>query len=412
MFHAYHIHAADLILGMVVVSSTLVQFDLTDMLAWLSYLAGVLLLGVLALLFVFCAGYAVYFLFSLPRRRLERAMVFLNLVDAGIRRGVPPEDTIRSAARCCDDSVSVRYHLLAGWVERGADWREAVAKVPRLMPPSITELLLLTDRIGGWDKIFPLCQRKLADVLSQLRARQSCLSPSIIILPLPIIYVSMILTVIIMPKFRAIAADYDVPLFSLWDRIAGFSLPAMALLAGLALLPMFILLAHIGGPRLWSWLPKTCVSPGDFLAWLVPWERQRLQRDFAAVLGLMLDAGVAEREAVELAARGTANAILKRKAAEVMAALAAGQPLTEALSLIDARGELKWRFQQAAEVGTRFETALAGWCNALQARADQLQQTGMQILSVGLLLINALFVGLIVFDLFRVLIQITEQALE
>jgi type II secretory pathway component PulF len=308
--------------------------------------------------------------------------------------------------------MSVRFHLLAGWVEQGADWRVAVAKVPRLMPPSITELLLLTDRIGGWDKIFPICQRKLADVLSQLRARQSCLSPSIIILPLPILYISIVLTVIIIPKFHAIAADYEVSLFSMWDRFEGVPLPAIVLLAGLALLPLFILLMHIGGPRLWSWLPQTRVPPGDLLAWLVPWERQRLQRDFAAVLGLMLDAGVAEREAVELAARGTANAILKKKAAAMMAALAAGQPLTEALSLMDPRGELKWRFQQAAEGGTRFETALAGWCDALQARADQLQQTGMQILSVGLLLINALFVGLIVFDLFRVLIQITEQALE
>jgi len=412
MFNGYHIITADLVLGMVGVLPTSVQFDLTDMLAWLFYLAGVLLLGALALGFVFSAGYAVYFLFSLPRRRLERAMVFLNLVDAGIRRGVTPEDTIRSAAGCGDDSVSVRFHLLAGWVEQGADWRVAVAKVPRLMPPSITELLLLTDRIGGWDKIFPICQRKLADVLSQLRARQGCLSPSIIILPLPILYISIILTVIIIPKFHSIAADYEVPLFTIWDWFEGVPLSAIVMLAGLALLPLFILLMHIGGPRLWSWLPKTRVPPGDLLAWLVPWERQRLQRDFAAVLGLMLDAGVAESEAVELAARGTANAILKKKAAAVMAALAAGQPLTEALSLIDARGELKWRFQQAAEGGTRFETALAGWCDALQARADQLQQTGMQLLSVGLLLINALFVGLIVFDLFRVLIQITEQALE
>jgi Flp pilus assembly protein TadB len=99
MFNGYHIIVADLIFGNVGVSTTSYQFDLTELLAWLSYLAGILLLGALALAFVFSAGYAVYFLFSLPRRRLERAMVFLNLVDAGIRRGVPPEDTIRSAAR-------------------------------------------------------------------------------------------------------------------------------------------------------------------------------------------------------------------------------------------------------------------------------------------------------------------------
>jgi type II secretory pathway component PulF len=148
------------------------------------------------------------------------------------------------------------------------------------------------------------------------------------------------------------------------------------------------------------------------LDWYIPWQKQRLQRDFAAVLGLLLDAGVPEGEAVELAAKGTANKVLKRKAAQVKAALAQGQPLVEALRLIDARGELHWRFEQAAAGGTRFETALAGWCDALQAKADQMEQTFTHVVSVLLLLFNAFLVGAIVIYIFRVLILITEKGLE
>ncbi|MCD6050079.1 MAG: hypothetical protein K0Q55_1482, partial [Verrucomicrobia bacterium] len=119
----------------------------------------ILLIGVM----IFGAGYSLYFLFSLPRRRLERAMIFLNIVDSGIRRNVTPEETIKSAAACCDNSVSVRFHLLAAWIERGATWREAVGLVPRLLPPRVMEMLLMADRVGGWSKIFPVCQRQLAD---------------------------------------------------------------------------------------------------------------------------------------------------------------------------------------------------------------------------------------------------------
>ena len=155
-----------------------------DVLTSLFLLAVVLLTVVLVMGLVLAVSYCLYYLFSLPRRRMERAIVFLRLVDAGIRRGVTPEETIKSAAACQDRSTGVRFHLLAAWIERGATWREAVGLVPRLLPPSIKEMLLLADRAGGWQKIYPLCQRQMADVLSQLRSRQSCLSPSLLLPPL------------------------------------------------------------------------------------------------------------------------------------------------------------------------------------------------------------------------------------
>lgn len=361
---------------------------------------------------VFAVSYGMYYLFSLPRRRMERAMIFLRLVDSGIRRGVTPEETIKSAAACEDSSTGVRFHLLAAWIERGSTWREAVGLVPRLLPPSITEMLLLADRAGGWQKIYPVCQRKLADVLSQLRSRQTCLSPSILLPPLPIMFITSLITVVVLPKFRAIARDFDAEIFSFWQWFGGLSSPIFLLLLAFASLPLLTLLLHVGGPRLAGFFARLPQPPGDWLDWLLPWQRKRLQRDFAALLGVLLDARVPEPEAVELAARGTANAIVKRRAGEVCRALAAGQPLVEALGRMDDRSELRWRFEQAAAGGTRFEDALAGWCDALQARADQLQQTAMHLFATCLLFCNALLVGLLAYDVFYVLIQITEKGLE
>lgn len=383
-----------------------------DVLTSLFLLAVVLLTVVLVMGLVLAVSYCLYYLFSLPRRRMERAIIFLRLVDAGIRRGVTPEETIKSAAACQDRSTGVRFHLLAAWIERGATWREAVGLVPRLLPPSIKEMLLLADRAGGWQKIYPLCQRQMADVLSQLRSRQSCLSPSLLLPPLPILYITGVITIFILPKFRAIARDMDVEFFSVWQWFGTMSVLLFAVLLACSSIPLIVLLVHVGGPRLSGFFSSLPQPPGDWLDWLIPWQRRRLQRDFAALLGLLLDARVSEAEAVELAARGTANVIIKRRAALVCQALAAGQPLVEALGRLDDRGELRWRFEQAAAGGVRFEDALAGWCDALQARADQMQQTAMHLFATGLLFCNALLVGTLAYDVFYVLIQITEKGLE
>lgn len=385
------------------------QIDLSEILYDATIFAFMFGLLLLQFAFIFGIGYVIYYLFSLPRRRLERAMVFLNVVDAGMRRGATPEDTIKKAAACGDDSLSIRFHLAAGWILKGATWREAVTKVPRLLPPNIAQMLLMSDRIGGWQKVYPVCKRQLIDVLSQLRARQSCLSPSIVILPIPIFMVATTVTRVVLPKFHAIAQDYEIQFTSLLDWITAAPFPVMGAVVLLGLIPLLILFIHIAGPRLWGWRFLTGTA-GDRIDWLVPWQRKRLQRDFALLLGLLLDAGVPEAEAVELAAKGTANVIMASKAIGVRQSLTQGKSLPDALAALDTNGEFQWRFQQAAEGGTRFENALSGWCDALQARADQMQQTAMHIGSVTLLLLNALLVGLITHDVFGILIRITEEA--
>jgi len=385
--------------------------DLADALGKITFSIGVFVAVVVCVLTLLVQGYLFYYLFSLPRRRLERAMVFLHLVNAGIRRGVTPEDTIKLAVACGDEALGSRFQSLADWLVRGHTWRQALLKVPRLLPPSIREMLMLTDRLGGWQKVFPICERKLQDVVSELRASQSCLSPSILILPLPIIIFTAFLGNAVIPKFHAIAADFEVSRVSFLGWTTSGPFPFFPLLCVLALIPLIPLFFHAGGPGVWSFSLWTGAL-GDRIDWVLPWQRMRLKRDFATMLGLLLDAGVPEAEAVELAARGTANTIMQQKAGQVKRALLTGQSLPEAIGLIDPKGDFLWRFQQAAAGGTKFETALAGWCESLQAKAGHLQQAVMQGASVVLLLINAGLICLITFDIFGILVRIYEKGAE
>src|ERR1035438_6124926 len=82
-----------------------------------------LLLGVLPICGV---SYAIYWLLTLPLRRNERARLFLDLLELGLREGRTPEAAVAGAAASRDRSLGVRFHLLAGHPEGGVDRRRAV----------------------------------------------------------------------------------------------------------------------------------------------------------------------------------------------------------------------------------------------------------------------------------------------
>src|SRR5436305_490110 len=78
-----------------------------------------------------------YFLLTLPMRRAERARLFLDLVEQGLRDGRSPEQTIVGISESRDRSVGVRFHLLAAHIECGRRLGEALERVPRFLPPQV-----------------------------------------------------------------------------------------------------------------------------------------------------------------------------------------------------------------------------------------------------------------------------------
>src|SRR5262245_46708137 len=85
--------------------------------------------------------YAVYFLVSLPLRRRERARLFLDLLELGLSSGHSAEQSILTAARSHDRVMGVRFHLVAAYLDQGLRLEQALAKVPRFLPPQINAML-------------------------------------------------------------------------------------------------------------------------------------------------------------------------------------------------------------------------------------------------------------------------------
>ena len=81
--------------------------------------------------------YLIYFLLTLPMRRKERARLFVNLVELGLKDGHSPETTITTIANCRERSLSVGFYVLASYIQQGMRFSQALEKVPRLVPPQI-----------------------------------------------------------------------------------------------------------------------------------------------------------------------------------------------------------------------------------------------------------------------------------
>ena len=142
----------------------------------------------------------------------------------------------------------------------------------------------------------------------------------------------------------------------------------------------------------------------------VPWRRKRLQRDFSAMLAVLLDADVPETDAVNLAAQSTDNLAIIRRAERVRALLQEGVKLPEAIRALDNSRELQWRLSNALRRGAGFVRALTGWHEALDAKAFQLEQAAAQITTTVLVLVNGLIVASFMVAVFLVLITLINTA--
>src|SRR5580765_3864119 len=85
--------------------------------------------------------YVFFHLLTLPMRRNERARLFLDLLELGLKEGRTPEITLVDAAASRDRSLGVRFHLLAAHIETGLRLGEALDRVPRMLPPQVRAML-------------------------------------------------------------------------------------------------------------------------------------------------------------------------------------------------------------------------------------------------------------------------------
>jgi type II secretory pathway component PulF len=237
------------------------------------------------IVFFVVGNYGLYFLLSLPMRRQERARLFLDLLDHALANGRPLEEAIQSVGRCRDRALGARFHLLAAHMERGLNFEQALAKVPTLLPPVVTEMLRLGREAGDLRRVLPACQRMIRDHASQVRKAQSYVIVLLLVVSPVALTVLGFLRVYVFPKFEAIFADMlerTPQEFNLLVAYEPLWLAGYVFFCGLIWTGTFL---YLGGPRADRMLHAMFGNLYDAFLLRLPWRRQRVQRDFAAMLG-------------------------------------------------------------------------------------------------------------------------------
>jgi type II secretory pathway component PulF len=355
-------------------------------------------------------AWTLQYLVSLPLRRREKMRVLLDLIEDGLRHGHTPEQTLRAWRLTRDASLGRAAARLADAVAGGKSFADAIEAESGVFPASVRMMLRSGHQAGNLELVIPACRGHLDDALGEVRSAHDYL----IVLALGVspfwVLIFLMLSVFVFPKFAQIATDmggHPPGLFAFMMQHHGWLVWVQAVVMTLCYAGATL---YLGGPKLHAWLDRRLPGLNDWLAARVPWRRLRLTRDFSSMLGILLDAGVPEPRALQLAAESTANRPFERLAHRAQEALARGTALPEALRLVDKSGQLAWRLRAAASTRDRFMTALAGWHEALDAEAFQREQAASQCITVALVVLNGFFVGLLAVSVFGWLIHLVEIA--
>ncbi len=379
----------------------------------LAFLAYVLL----GLLPMFAALYVVFYCLTLPMRRNERVRVFLDYLEQGMREGKTPEGALLDVMQSQDRALGPkRLHLLAAHLQQGFRLTQALEQVPRLASPQIRAMLRAGERIGDVARVLPACRLVLRDSVSHVRGALNYLLILAFVATPFTIFIPVTLRVKVLPSFQTVFLGMyegaQLPAFTRF--VFAESTLFTSIQVGIFLVVWAATLIYLAGPRLRDSLETALMGSTYWIDWLVyrlSWRRKRFERDFSGVLATLLEAGVPEDESVRLAGEATDNAVMRRRAGEVCSRLKSGMKLPEALLVFRDAGELRWRVANALRAGGRFSHALAGWQEALDAKAFQLEQTAAQLLTTALVLLNGAVVACIVIAMFIPLIQLVSRVM-
>jgi type II secretory pathway component PulF len=350
-----------------------------------------------------------YLVLSLPLRRQERARIFLDLLESGLAQGHSAEATVVEIAKSRDRALGHRFFLLAAYLETGLRLSDALQKVPELVPPQLVAMLAVGEQVGDIRKVIPACRKALTGGSSKATSAVNYLILFLLLNPFGGLIWPFI-TIVIAPKFQEITLELtNGSLPPLLRFLSAHSVLVSVVQFGLMGMIWLAVLVHFYGSRGIPWLAPVLKPLSDAINYRLPWRRKRLERDFSAMLAVLLDAEVPEKQAVTLAAQSTDNRVSIRRGEQVAQQLREGAALTEAVQAVDDTGEFRWRLANAAHGHGGFMAALAGWHEALDAKAYQLEQATSQVITTSFVVLNGCIVGLIAVGAFQTLTSIVWE---
>ncbi len=335
----------------------------------------------------------IHFFFTLPMRRAERARLFLELLEGALKRGMTAEEMILSVAQSRDRTVSVRFHLLAAYIESGMACRAALEKVPRFLPPQVSAMLRVGEKLGDIKKILPACHEILRDHPAGVRSAVHYLILVILFFSPVFVSVVMMTTVFVIPKFKDVAAGMGTKVWPLTQFVFGHTNWLIGFEITISMLMAVATLFYIGGPQFARWFQFRRLPFVDWIAWRFRGNKNDCNALFPPCLPFCWTAVCRKPRPSGSRAIPPPTKSAAAAPARVIAALENGVKLDDAVRAFDDTGEFHWRLTNAAHARGGFLNALRGWHEALDAKAFQQEEAAAHIVTSGLVVLNGVLVA-------------------
>ena len=341
-------------------------------------------------------GFAAYYVLSAPFRRIDCANLVVELNELAVATGSNPEDLFKQLGGRGLRGVphARKFTRLNDLMQSGRSFIESLRGFHSLLPGEGFGAMELARNERGAQLLAKLSRAHLEDGVSRAQNSFKLFSASLLILIPTTLMMSSGVLVLILPKFKDVLYDMmgelpeiTVLLMSWYETGIARVIPVL-----LIMFVAFLTVTHLLGL-------SASHDTGSFLnrlfsrlAWLLPWRRNRIKRNFIWIFCELLDNGVAEEEAIEAAAAATKNSVVRGRAAKAANDLRNGQPLAKALRRFDRRADLAWRVENAGHGSATFRETLEGWTNHLSALAYKQQQSAFYYAFTFLTLLNGLCV--------------------
>ena len=347
-------------------------------------------------------GFAAYYVLSAPFRRIDCANLVVELNELAVATGSNPEDLFKQLGGLGVKRVphARKFTRLNDLMQSGRSFIESLRGFHSLLPGEVFGAMELARNERGSQLLAKLSRAHLEDGVSRAQNSFKLFSSSFLILIPTSLLIGIGAMNFIMPKFKDVLADMlglsrlpEIPLFflNLYDSGLATGL-AMVISTLLIIFVAFLTVAHLFGLSASHDTGSLLNRLFSRLAWLMPWRRNRIKRNFIWIFCELLDNGIAEAEAIETAAAATKNSVVCGRAAKAANDLRNGQPLAKALRRFDRRADLAWRVENAGHGSATFRETLDGWTNHLSALAYKQQQSAFYYAFTLLTLFNGLCV--------------------
>ena len=359
-------------------------------------------------------GFAAYYVLSAPFRRIDCANLVVELNELAAATGRNPEDLFKQLGGLGVGGVphARKFSRLNDLMQSGRSFIESLRVFHSLLPGEVFGAMELARNERGSQLLAKLSRAHLEDGVSRAQNSFKLFSSSLLILIPTSLLIGIGAMNFIMPKFKDVLADMigsGLPeitefLLSLYDTGLAMVIPTL-----LIVFVAFLTVAHLFGLSASHDTGSLLNRLFSCLTWLMPWRRNRIKRNFIWIFCELLDNGVPEAEAIEVAAAATKNSVVRGRAAKAANDLRNGQPLAKALRRFDRRADLAWRVENAGHGSATFRETLEGWTNHLSALAYKQQQSAFYYAFTLLTLFNGLCVLCIALVIFMPLAAMIER---